>query len=570
MDRNDCGAGSSRTPGETVRDGTRVEEGAQVARIVIARPPGAAADAAAAVRALERLGGGASVDVVHDAASCIDRCDLGRVDVVIADEALGDACRTIVEQLRVAGPPVIVVQRGGGESAELAWYRRGAAQCLGAEAASGDALGAVVAEQLARLRALRAEDASGHRLLDLAHAHQGVIQSLNAALLVVDRKGCITFCNPPAEQILAESAAYLHGRRAWDWFPGLAGEASLLAQTLETGERFKGARSVVVHRDGTRIPVGISCAPIADARGHTAGAVAIFQDLSEATQLRSHVLQTEKMASIGQLAAGVAHEINNPMGFIHANLFQMAEYVGDLRNAWSRVEALQKAVEAGDVENVHAAAAELATAVEEAEVSYVLSDLTKAIRESQEGSERIRHIVQDLRDFSHQDTGERVLSDVNQCLDSTANIVWPMMKHLVVLEKSYADLPEVPCYPMQLKQVFMNLLVNAFQAIEERVGESGEVGTIALSTERRGEGVLVAVRDTGVGIAPEHLDRIFDPFFTTKSVGAGTGLVLSTSFNIVQRHGGALTVESTLGEGSTFHLFLPQLSPTFGEGGEAA
>jgi signal transduction histidine kinase len=143
-----------------------------------------------------------------------------------------------------------------------------------------------------------------------------------------------------------------------------------------------------------------------------------------------------------------------------------------------------------------------------------------------------------------------------------------MMKHLVVLEKNYSDLPEVPCYPMQLKQVFMNLLVNAFQAIEERVGESGEVGTISLSTERREKGVVVAVRDTGVGIAPENLDRIFDPFFTTKSVGAGTGLGLSTSFNIVKRHGGTLTARSTLNEGSTFYLFLPQLYPAFGEEGE--
>jgi PAS domain S-box-containing protein len=570
MDRDDCGVGSDPPPGETVRDSTQVEEGARVARIVIARPPGAAPDTAAALRALERLEGGVSVDVVHDAASCIDRCDLGRVDAVIADEALGDACRSILEQLRIAGPPVIVLLRDSGEAGALAWFRRGAAQCMSAEDASGDALGAVVAEQLARLRALRAEEASGRRLLDLAHAHQGAIQSLNAALLVVDRKGCITFCNPPAEQILAESAAYLHGRLAWHWFPAMGDEQALLARTLETGERFKGARTAVLHRDGTRIPVGISCAPIADAGGRIAGAVAIFQDLSDETQLRSHVLQTEKMASIGQLAAGVAHEINNPMGFIHANLFQMAEYVGDLRNAWSRVEALQKAAEGGDLENIRSAAADLSAAVEEAEVSYVLSDLAKAIRESQEGSERIRHIVQDLRDFSHQDTGERVLSDVNQCLDSTANIVWPMMKHLVVLEKTYADLPEVPCYPMQLKQVFMNLLVNAFQAIEERVGESGEVGTIALFTERREEGVLVTVRDTGVGIAPEHLDRIFDPFFTTKSVGSGTGLGLSTSFNIVQRHGGTLTVESAPNEGSTFHLFLPQLSATFGDGEETA
>ncbi|MDH5308080.1 MAG: ATP-binding protein, partial [Myxococcales bacterium] len=133
-----------------------------------------------------------------------------------------------------------------------------------------------------------------------------------------------------------------------------------------------------------------------------------------------------------------------------------------------------------------------------------------------------------------------------------------------VLEKHYGDLPEIPCYPMQLKQVFMNLLVNAFQAIEEKVGDSGEIGTVTLTTQPRRDGVLVVVHDTGVGIAPEHLDRIFDPFFTTKRVGAGTGLGLSTSYHIVQRHGGSLTVESTAGEGASFQLFLPLLSESFG------
>ena len=132
-----------------------------------------------------------------------------------------------------------------------------------------------------------------------------------------------------------------------------------------------------------------------------------------------------------------------------------------------------------------------------------------------------------------------------------------MMKHVVVLEKDYADLPPVPGYPMQLKQVFMNLLVNAFQAIEEAVGTSGETGTISLSTERIDDEVVVSIRDTGVGIAPEHLDRIFDPFFTTKNVGTGTGLGLSTSFGIVQRHGGTLSVESRVGRGTVFRLRLP-------------
>jgi PAS domain S-box-containing protein len=546
-----------------MRGNTRMNERPRIARIVMARSVATADDADAVVRALDRLGRGASVDVVRDASACLDRCGAGGIDVVVVDAGLGRDCRTILEHLRLVGPPVIVVHPGADPAAALEWFRRGAANCV-TNAATGDGLGAVVAEQLARVRALRAGDSAQMHLRDLEHAHQSIIQSLNAALLVVDREGRITFCNRPAEQILGVESSVLHGQLAHKWFFGGAGDLALLDRSLTKGERFKGVEAIIARRDGSRVPVGISCAPITDANGRTTGAVAIFQDLSDVTQLRSHVLQTEKMASIGQLAAGVAHEINNPMGFIHANLFQMAEYITDLRSAWSRVEALQKSTDTGDLEAIQAASAELAAAVDEVDVSFLLSDLAKAIRESQEGSERIRHIVQDLRDFSHQDTGQRVLSDVNQCLDSTANIVWPMMKHLVTLEKHYADLPEIPCYPMQLKQVFMNLLVNAFQAIEEASGGSGEVGTVTLSTEALDDGVRIRVCDTGIGIAPEHLDRIFDPFFTTKNVGAGTGLGLSTSYHIIQRHGGTLGVESTPRKGSCFTVFLPALRESFG------
>jgi two-component system NtrC family sensor kinase len=402
------------------------------------------------------------------------------------------------------------------------------------------------------------------RLRELGRYDDEILQNMNSALLVIDTDGTIAACNPPAEQILGEPAGSLRGRPLRRWFAADPPGEDCIARSLADGTRFRGAESMLIRSDGTRVPIGISCAPIVDADGARVGVVATFQDLTEIAQLQRQVLQTEKMASIGQLAAGVAHEINNPMGFIHANLFQMAEYVADLRRVFSAVDDLRKAVARGEPGEMREAAGRLDAAAEESQVDFLLGDLAKAIRESQEGSERIRHIVQDLRDFSHLDTGERGLADINQCLDSTANIVWPMMKHLVVLEKEYSEIPSVACYPMQLKQVFMNLLVNAFQAIEEKIGGRAETGLIRLRTELRGDSVVVSVSDTGIGIAPENLPRIFDPFFTTKKVGVGTGLGLSSCYSIVRRNGGIITVESEPGRGSTFQVRLRV------EGGETA
>jgi signal transduction histidine kinase len=309
--------------------------------------------------------------------------------------------------------------------------------------------------------------------------------------------------------------------------------------------------------DGRAVPIGISCAPLLGADGAIRGVVAIFQDLSEIKQLQRQVLQTEKLASIGQLAAGVAHEINNPTGFIHANLFQMSEYLQDLQSYWDRVDDLQKAVADGDPQAAKEASEQLGRVCQEIDFDFIRNDFTKAVRESQEGSERIRHIVQDLKDFSHQDTGERLLADVNQCVDSTANIVWTMMKHSVVLEKDYDELPEVSCYPMQLKQVFMNLLVNAYQAIEEAITTPGETGVIRVVTRVQGGGVSISISDTGAGISKANLQRIFDPFFTTKESGEGTGLGLSIAFGIVREHEGMLDLESAEAGGCDFVIRLP-------------
>jgi signal transduction histidine kinase len=155
-----------------------------------------------------------------------------------------------------------------------------------------------------------------------------------------------------------------------------------------------------------------------------------------------------------------------------------------------------------------------------------------------------------------------VLADVNRALDSTANIVWAMMKHSVVLTKSYDELPPIPCYPMRLQQVFMNLLMNANQAIEEQVARRGGRGEIKLRTVLEDDGVRVTVSDNGVGIAPDALPRIFDPFFTTKEIGDGTGLGLSTSYQLIELHGGTMGVESEPGSGTSFEVWLPLESPT--------
>jgi len=503
-----------------------------------------------------------SVETAASLSECIDRAQRTHFDLIVVDEALGAEAEEIIARLRRGGSALVVLQRTASDAAALAWFRRGAAECVLADRDLA-ALRHAAREQLERVRAARQGVQTGNGMTGAA---DGILRHLGSAVVLVDAAGDITFANPAAEQVLGGAMVDLHGKSLREFLDEEIG-AEQLVNALAGGEAMPGVETRIRRGDGAYVPIALSCGPVIGSDGRPGGAVAAFRDLSDAQQWRAHVLQTEKMASIGQLAAGVAHEINNPMGFIHANLFQMTEYVTDLRQIWSRAEVLMKAIASSDEGAVQRAAADLAEIATELDVGFLLQDLGKAIRESQEGSERIRHIVQDLRDFSHQDTGERVLADLNQCLDSTANIVWPMMKHVVVLSKHYGDLPAVPCYPMQLKQVFMNLLVNAYQAIEEAIAagpKSGGMGTITLSTSPHDGGVLVEISDTGTGIAPDHLDRIFDPFFTTKKVGAGTGLGLSTSFNIVRRHGGTMRVESVLGRGTTFRIQLPMLREEIG------
>jgi len=259
---------------------------------------------------------------------------------------------------------------------------------------------------------------------------------------------------------------------------------------------------------------------------------------------QSRILQQEKMASIGQLSAGVAHEINNPIGFINSNLTTLGKYASRLIVYLGEQERLFR--EHGMTE----IGEELARQRRKLKIDYIVEDLQELISESLEGTDRVKKIVLDLKGFSRVDDAECKEVDLHECLESTINIAWNEIKYKATLRREYGDIPRVHCFPQQLNQVFMNLLVNAAHAIEEQ-------GEITVSTGMVDDMVNVSIADTGCGIREEVRKRIFEPFFTTKEVGKGTGLGLSISYDIVKKHHGEIVVESEPGRGTTFHVRLP-------------
>jgi signal transduction histidine kinase len=273
---------------------------------------------------------------------------------------------------------------------------------------------------------------------------------------------------------------------------------------------------------------------------------ALIGKLEEA---QNQLMQSEKMASIGQLAAGVAHEINNPIGYVYSNLGTLEKYVQDAFGMIEQYEQAEESISDPDVKT------SLKAAKKKLDLDFMRDDLAALMNESRDGITRVKNIVQNLKDFSHVDTADKWhFSDLHRGLDSTLNIVHNELKYKADVIRQYGELPEVECLSSQLNQVFMNLLVNAAHAIEKR-------GTITIRTGHEGEEVWVEVADTGKGIAPEYLQKIFDPFFTTKPVGKGTGLGLSLSYGIVQKHHGRIEVQSELGKGATFRVWLPVRQP---------
>lgn len=262
--------------------------------------------------------------------------------------------------------------------------------------------------------------------------------------------------------------------------------------------------------------------------------------IEKISDIQNQLLQSEKMASIGQLAAGVAHEINNPVGYVNSNITSLEGYLNDLISLISGLS---------ESENITQEA--IKEFKEEIDYDFIKEDVKQLLDESKEGINRVKKIVQDLKDFSHVDEEEWQWTNLHKGIDSTLNVVNNEIKYKATVIKEYGDLPDVECIASQLNQVFMNLFVNASHAIEEQ-------GTITISTGKvDDEHVWIKISDTGKGIKKENINKLFEPFFTTKPVGQGTGLGLSLSYGIIQKHSGHIDVESEVDKGTQFKITLP-------------
>jgi hemerythrin-like metal-binding protein len=270
---------------------------------------------------------------------------------------------------------------------------------------------------------------------------------------------------------------------------------------------------------------------------------ALVDSIAQLEQTQARLLQSQKMAAVGQLAAGVAHEINNPIGFVNSNLGSLSGYV-------EHMLALLEAYEKTRARMPEALRASIESLPAHAELAYIREDAPVLLRECSEGLARVKRIVNDLRDFSHVDTADWAPADMQAVLEGALQVVWNEVKYIVEVVKEFVALPAVFCSATQLGQVFVNLLVNAAQAIEGR-------GTITLRTGSAHDCVWIEISDTGAGMSAQTQKRIFEPFYTTKPVGQGTGLGLSISWDIVERHGGSLDVQSSPGHGTCFRLTLP-------------
>ncbi|MFH0947086.1 MAG: ATP-binding protein [Planctomycetota bacterium] len=327
-------------------------------------------------------------------------------------------------------------------------------------------------------------------------------------------------------------------------------------KTLRDGRR-REALTSTPKDDGVR-NFSVSSSPVRDQQGRIVAAIEIVEDITERRILEEQLRRSEKMDAIGQLAAGIAHEINTPTQYVGDNTRYLEESFQEILPLLKKAEALVEAITAG-AEHAELAG-ELKAALVEADIGYLYDEIPRAVGESLNGISRVRKIVQSMKEFSHPGGEGMTSTDLNHAIESTITVATNEWKYVAEMKTDLdPDLPAVPCLSGEFNQVILNMIVNAAHAIADvvRNGANGK-GTITISTRRAGDDVEIQIADTGTGIPEKARAKVFDPFFTTKEVGKGTGQGLSIAHNvIVKKHKGTLDFETEVGKGTTFIIRLP-------------
>ncbi len=400
------------------------------------------------------------------------------------------------------------------------------------------------------------------RALELARSEgrlRGIIETTNDWVWEVDADCRYTYASSRVREILGYEPEDIIGKTPFELMtPEEARRVKeAFGPVIAEKRSFNNLINANLRKDGSTVILETSGKPFFDESGALLGYRGIDRDITlrkkaedDNEKMRVQLVQSDKLASIGQLAAGVAHEINNPVGFVSSNLNALSGYIDTVRELDSMNERLLEAVRQGLSQELPGLVKEIEAFREASDVSFSLKDSADLVAESKDGLQRIQSIVNGLKEFSHSAEAEMIRSDVNTCLEAAVKLGWHEIKYKAEVVKELGAVPLISCRPQQLTQVFLNILVNASQAIEEK-------GSIRVRSHHEGEEVKIEISDTGCGISEDVMKRIFDPFFTTKPVGKGTGLGLSIAYGIIGEHGGRIEIASEPGVGTCFTVSLP-------------
>lgn len=382
-----------------------------------------------------------------------------------------------------------------------------------------------------------------------------LFESSPDAILVGDFNGNILDANQAAGDLYDMDHDHLVGKDIMTLVPPEVREEALSDfEELKSGKAGH-LESLSLRQDGKAIPIEMRLSHI---RHFGRPALLLhIRDMTYRKSLELQLSQAQKLESIGQLAAGIAHEINTPIQYVGDNTRFLKVAVSSLRGALAKSRELFETVKNNTVTKEQIA--EFESAMEEAKQEYMLDEIPMAIEESLEGVERVANIVKAMKEFSHPGSKEKTLTDINKALGNTITVARNEWKYVADMETDFdPDLPLVPCLAGELNQAILNIIVNASHAIEEAIEQNGNgKGTIKIATKQIGEQVEISIRDTGTGIPKEIRSKLFDPFFTTKEIGQGTGQGLSIARSVILKHGGDIGFETETGKGTTFVIHLP-------------